>query len=215
MKGSLITCPPMTLNSLWVTLPNILRKAVWSHLSYDQQLVSNIAHFVNCSSITCSPMTNTSEWVILYILWKQPHHDHYDQQLVSDIACMHSSHIFFYDQQRVSDIGHLWNHVLIQPTGSEWHCKFYERQYHHICSYELQAVSDIVNIATWILRIWMFSILWILESEHLARSFTFNIIIVIDCKSLPTVTSSVYYIMSLVFRCVIPIHEELVFIFSL
>ena len=89
VKGSLITSFPMT-NRLWVTL-HILWKAVWSDLflwptvcewhctfcerqshhifSYDQQVVSDIAHFVKGSLITSFPMTN-SLWVTFHILWK-------------------------------------------------------------------------------------------------------------------------------------------------
>ena len=75
-ETSLITCFPMT-NRKWVTL-HILWKAVWSHLfqwptgsewhqctfcerqsdhifSYDQQLVSDIAHFLKGSLITSFP----------------------------------------------------------------------------------------------------------------------------------------------------------------
>ena len=88
-ETSLITCFPMT-NRKWVTL-HILWKAVWSHLflwptasewhctfcerqsdhifSYDQQQVSDIAHFVKGSLITFFPMTNR-KWVTLHILWK-------------------------------------------------------------------------------------------------------------------------------------------------
>ena len=88
VKGSLITSFPMT-NREWVTL-HILWKTVSSHLflwptacewhctvcerqshhifSYDQQEVSDTAHFVKGSPITYFPMTN-SEWVTLHILW--------------------------------------------------------------------------------------------------------------------------------------------------
>jgi len=70
---------------------HILWKAIWSHLflwptacewhctfcerksdhifSYDQQLVSDIAHFVEGSLITSFPITNR-KWVKLHILWK-------------------------------------------------------------------------------------------------------------------------------------------------
>jgi hypothetical protein len=89
VKSSLITCLPMT-NSEWVML-DILWQAVSSHLllwqsgsewhwtfcerqschmfSYDQQQVSEIAHFVHGSLITSFPMTD-SKWATLLILWK-------------------------------------------------------------------------------------------------------------------------------------------------
>ena len=89
VKGSLITSFPMT-NRKWVTL-HIVWKAVSSHhflwwtgsewhctvcerqshqmFSYDQQYVSDIAHFLKGSPITSFPMTNR-KWVTLHILWK-------------------------------------------------------------------------------------------------------------------------------------------------
>ena len=191
MKGSLITSFPA--NRKWVRL-HILWKAVWSHLflwptacewyctfckrqchhifSYDQQLVSGIAHFVKGTLIICIFP--------------------YDQQYVSDIShfvkgslitsflpigsewhCTfcerQSDHIFSYDQQLVSEIAHfvkdnlitsfpmanslwvtlhilwkvVWSHLFLWPTGSEWHCTFCERQSHHIFSHGQQVVSDI------------------------------------------------------------------------
>ena len=89
VKGSLITSFPM-INSKWVIL-HILWMAVSSHcflwptasewhwifcerqyhhiFSYDEQQVSDIAHFVKGSLITSFPMTNR-KWVKLHILWK-------------------------------------------------------------------------------------------------------------------------------------------------
>ena len=84
-------------------------KPVSSHLCYDQQFVSDIAHFVKGGLITAFLMT-TREYVTLHILWKGV-----------------SSQLF------------LW------PTGSEWHCTFCQRQFHHIFSYDQQEVSDIVH----------------------------------------------------------------------
>jgi len=148
-------------NSEWVML-HILWKSVSSHLflwptasqwhckfcerqphhilSYDQQAVSDIAHYVNNSLITSLPMTN-SLWVTLHILWKvvlshiflwptasewhymfcerqlQSHHifSYDSQQQVSDVAhsVKDSHHIFSYDQQEVSDIVHFVKGSLI------------------------------------------------------------------------------------------------------
>ncbi len=132
-------------NREWVTF-HILWKAVWSHLflwpagsewhfewespdifTYDQQGVSDIAHFVKRSFITSFPMANSkwvtfhnlkgnlitmtnrdAEWVIFHILWKGV-----------------SSHFF------------------PSPTGSEWYSTFCERVSHHIFSHHQQGVSDI------------------------------------------------------------------------
>ncbi len=85
VKGSLITPFPI-INRKWVT-SHILWKAVSSHpflhlqlvsdiayllkccVSYDQQMVSDIGHFVKANLRTSWPMTN-SKWVTLHILWK-------------------------------------------------------------------------------------------------------------------------------------------------
>ncbi len=77
--------------------------------SYDQQRVSDIAHFVKGSLITSFPMTN-SLWVTLHILWRESHH------------------IFSYDQQGVGDIAHFVKGSLITSfpitilslTACEW-----------------------------------------------------------------------------------------------
>ena len=148
-KGSLITFFPMT-NREWVTLhicesqshhifPMTNREwvtlqVVWkqSHhiFSYNQQKVSDIAHFVKGSLITPLPMTN-SKWVTLQTLWKQSHH------------------IFSYNQQKVGDFAHfvkaISSHPFLWPTESEWHCTFCESQSHHIFSYDQQGVSDIAH----------------------------------------------------------------------
>ncbi len=141
VKCSLITSSPIS-NSEWVTFTFCERKSphifsydnrkwvtmhiLWKAVSYDQQDVSNIAHFVNCSliwptgcvwhCIFCErqshhifPMTNR-KWVTLHILRKTI-----------------SSHVF------------LW------PTGCEWQCTFCERQSHHILSHYQQLVSDIAH----------------------------------------------------------------------
>ena len=69
-------------------------------LSYDQQQVSNIVHFMRDSLITSFPMTN-SLWVTLHILWMAV-----SSRLITNsgwaISCTfyerQSHHIFFYDQ---------------------------------------------------------------------------------------------------------------------
>ena len=87
VKGSLITCSPMTKRE-WVTLhiwsmtvssfpmtnskwvDNSFHKRQSHHIfSYDQQQVSDISYFLKGSLITSFPMTN-SKWVTLHIMWK-------------------------------------------------------------------------------------------------------------------------------------------------
>ena len=145
VKGSLIPSSPMT-NSKWVRLHNLWTE-VSSHLflwptgsewhcticereshhifSYDQQQVSEIAHFVNGSLITSFPMTN-SEWVTLHILWKGVS-SHLFLWTASQWNCtfVKGSLITFFssDQQSVSDIAHFVKGSLITPfpmTNSKW-----------------------------------------------------------------------------------------------
>ena len=82
-------------------------------ISYDQQLVSDIAHFVKGNLITCFPMTN-SLWVTLHILWKG-----------SLITCFHMTN------RRWVILHILWKvaspHVFLWPTACEWHCTCCER----------------------------------------------------------------------------------------
>ncbi len=144
VKGSLIRLFPMT-NSKWVAL-HVWWKADTSHLllwptasewhytfcerqshqnfSYDQQSVSDIAHFVKSSLITS------------------------DQQSASDIAHFVKSSLITSDQQSASDIAHFvkaFSSHLLWLTGSEWHCTFCERQSHQILSHNQQFVSDITH----------------------------------------------------------------------
>jgi len=115
----------------WVTL-HILWKAVLLHLFlswtgsewhctfwerlchhiffYDQQLVSDIAHFVN----SFFPMTN-SKWATLHIFFKAVQSSHLCLWLIGgELYCTFcdrlSHHIFF-----------LW------PTACEWHCHFFDQ----------------------------------------------------------------------------------------
>ena len=163
----------MTNSLMWVTWLHILWKQSHCHiLSYDQQqVVSDIAHFVKGSLVTSFPMTN-SKWVTLHILWKAVSSHLFPWLTASEWHCTfcegQSHHIFSYDQQLVSDIAHfvkysfitsfpitnsmwvtlhiLWKiHLFLSPTGSEWLCTFCERQSHHIFSYHQQRVSDIVH----------------------------------------------------------------------
>ena len=182
VKGSLIASFPM-INSMWVTL-NILWKAVslhlflwptgsewhctfcegWSHciFSYDQQVVSDIEHFVK-GSLTSFPMAN-SLWVTLHILWKAVSLHLFLWPTGSKwycTFCERQSHcIFPYDQQGVS-----------------WHCTFCERQSHCIISYDQQGVSDITHFVKGSLiasfpmtnRLWVtLHILWKAVSLHLS-----------------------------------------------
>ena len=127
VKGSLITPCPVT-NSEWVTL-HILWKAVLSHLFqqptesewhctfcemkfhhiffYNQQLVSEIAHFMKGSLITSFLITN-SMWVRLYILWKAVSSCLFLWPTACEWDCTfykrQSHHIISHDQQGVSEI---------------------------------------------------------------------------------------------------------------
>ena len=140
--------------------------------SYVQQTVSDVPHFMKGSMIKSFPMTN-SLWVTLQILWKAVLSHLFLWPTASKWHCRfcerQSCHIFSYDQQGVSDVPHfmegsiiksfpmtnskwvtlqiLWkavsSHLFLCPTASEWHCRFCERQSHHISSYVQQHVSDI------------------------------------------------------------------------
>ena len=119
-------------NSLWVRL-HILWKSVSLHLFIwpieclwhctfyewhshdmvpsDQQVVSEIAHFVKDSLITTFLMT-IRMWVTMHILWR----------------AVQFYHIFLYEQQGVSEIAHFMKinswHLFLWPTGSESDCTF-------------------------------------------------------------------------------------------
>ena len=182
-------------NRKWVDIAHFV-KAVSSHLfpwptasewhctfherqshhiySYDQQRVSDIAHFVKGSLITSTPMMNRL-WVTLHISWKAVSSHLFLWPTACEWHCTfcerQSHHIFSYDQQRVSDIANfvegslitsfpmtdrkwailhiLWkaasSHLFLWPTASEWHYTFCERESHHIFSYDQwKVVSDII-----------------------------------------------------------------------
>ena len=106
--------------SLWVPF-NILWKAVWSHLSYDQQKVSDIAHFVNSTLITSFAITD-SLWVTLHIVWKAVWSHLFLWPTASEWHCTccekQSYHIYPYDQKEVSGIAHfVKSHIFQWPKG--------------------------------------------------------------------------------------------------
>ncbi len=121
-------------------------------LSYDQQQVSDIVHFVKGSLITSFPMTNRM-WVTLHIFWKAVSSHLFLWLTASEWHCTFSErqshHIFSHHQQFVSDIAHLEktasSHLFPWSTVCEWHCIFCERQSHCIFSYDQQEVSDIAH----------------------------------------------------------------------
>ncbi len=76
------------------------------------------------------------------------------QQYVSSIAnfCEKLSYAFFLWLTVCEwNWRFLWkavlSHLFLSPTGSEWHCKFCERQSHYIFSYHQQRVSDIAHFS--------------------------------------------------------------------
>ena len=120
--------------------------------SYDQQRVSDIAHFVKGSLITSFPMTN-SLWVTLHILQRQSHQSFsYDQQFVCDIPHFLKGSLmacFPITNRKWVTLHILWkaisSYLFVQPTESEWQCTLYERQPHYMYSYDEQRVSAIAH----------------------------------------------------------------------
>ncbi len=102
-------------------------------VSYDQQAVSGIVHFVKGSLITSVPITN-SLWVILHI---------YEGSLITSFHLTNREwailHILW---QAVS------SHLFLWPTACVWYCTFCDRQSHHHFSYDQQPVSDIAHFVT-------------------------------------------------------------------
>ncbi len=148
-EGSLMTSFPIT-NRLWVTLHILWMAVSWylflwltasewhctfcerqSHhiFSYDQQDVSDIAHFVKGCLITSFPITN-SKWVTLHTLWNAVSSHmilSYEQQFVSgDIAHFVNGSLItsFPMTNRVWVILHiLWKAVWLSvsfPINSKW-----------------------------------------------------------------------------------------------
>ena len=161
-------------NSEWVTW-HIWERQFHHIFSYDQQRVSDIAHFVKGCLIASFLMINR-EWVTLYIWAKAVTSHLFLWPTGSEWHCTfcerQSHHIFSYDQQFVSDIEHFviyslitsfpmtnskWVtlhlllkavslHPFLWPTASEqWHCTSCERQSHHIFYYDQQFVSGIAQ----------------------------------------------------------------------
>ena len=117
--------------------------------SYDQQDVSDIAHFVKGSLARSFLMTN-SEWVTLHILWKAVSPFLFLWPTASEWYCTsferQSHHIF------PLPTGCKWNctfcerqSLFLWPTGCERHCIFCIRQSHQMFSYDQQRVSDIAH----------------------------------------------------------------------
>ena len=150
----------------------ILWKVASSHLSYNQQEVSDTAHSVKSHVTSSITMSKGSEWQCTFCD-KQSHHIQfiYDQQFVSDVTfCERQSHhIFSHGQQRVSDVAHFvkvsffkWKQSEVSDVayfvkGShdfpwwaacEWHCTFCEKESHHMFSYDYQKVSDSQTLHT-------------------------------------------------------------------
>ena len=116
-------------------------------ICYDQQLVSDIPHFVKSSFITLSHLIFSYDQqtvrVTLYIMWKASS-DHLLWPTGSKWAwtpCERQSHhIFSYDQQLVSDTTHFMksisSHLFLWPTVCEWHCTSCEKQSNHMFCYD-------------------------------------------------------------------------------
>ena len=84
--------------------------------SYDQQGVSDIAHFVTGSLIMSSPMTNR-EWVTFHILWK----------IVSSPLFLWPKACKWHCTFCERESHHIISYYIWQKA-CEWHWKFYERQ---------------------------------------------------------------------------------------
>ena len=56
----------------------------------------------------------------------------------------------------------VWSYIFLQPTGSEWHCTFCERESHHIFSYNHREWVTLHNL--WKV-IWSYLFLWPTASE--------------------------------------------------
>ena len=155
--------------------------------SYDQQLVSDIAHFVKSSLMTSFPMTNR-KWVTLHILWKAVSWHLFLWPTASECHCTFCEwkfhDIFSYDQQKVSIIAHFVKSspsliTSIPMTNSKWvtlHILWMEISW-HLCLWPVeQFVSDIAHfvngnfMASFPMtnRMWVtLHILWKAVSSHL------------------------------------------------
>ncbi len=114
-----------------------------SHLSCNQQDVSDAVHVVKENLITPYTMTDR-KWITLHILWRavsshpilwptgsEWHYTFCERQF-------HHILIFSYYHQQVSTITYSASSSLITCLlwwiASEWHCTFYEGQSHHMFS---------------------------------------------------------------------------------
>ena len=204
VKGSLTTSFPMT-NRKWVTLP-ILWRAVSSNLFWPTGSEWHCTLYERLKLVSSNLFLwpTAGEWYCKFCE-RQSHQifSTYDQQGVSDIAhFIKGSHITSF--QVVSDIAHfvkgslitsfcvtnslsvtlqiLWkavsSHLFLWPTGSKWHCTFYERQLHHTLSHDKQQVSNIAHFVKGTLirsfpmtnSMWVvLHILWKAVSSHLTN----------------------------------------------
>ena len=168
-SGSLITSFPMT-PSKWVTL-HIVRKAVSWHIflwltvcewyctfcerqshisSYNQQEVSEIAHFVKEISSHLFLWPTGSEYIAHFVkevlshcfLWPASEwHSHYVKgSLITSLPMTNREWVTFHMLWKAVSL-----HLFLWPTGSKWHSTLFERQSYHIFSCDAQLVSDIAH----------------------------------------------------------------------
>ena len=145
VKCSLTTSFPMT-NSMWVTLCE--RWESHHIFSYDQQYVSDIAHFVKHSLMPSFPVTNRG-WVhctfckgslitsfpMTNRLWVALHF--VKHSLIASFPMTNSLWVTLHILSNTVS-----SHLFLLPTACEWHCTFCER---YIFSYHQQEVSDIAH----------------------------------------------------------------------
>ena len=102
--------------------------------SYDQQMASDMAHFVKASLITSFPMTN-SVWVTLHVLWGAVSSHFFLWPTASE---WHSHFVkgsfitpFPLTNRQWVTLHIVWkavsSHLSPWPTASKWHCAFSER----------------------------------------------------------------------------------------
>ncbi len=119
VKGSLITFYPMA-NRMWVTWSHEhLRRAVSSHLSNDQQFVSDIAHFVKLGGLITFFLMNKSMWVMLHTCVRL------FLQIIFPMT--NSEWVTFCILQKAVP-----SHLFLWPTGSKWHFTFGKSQSYYL-----------------------------------------------------------------------------------
>ena len=192
----------------WVTL-HILWKTVSSHLSqlltgcelhytfcerqschifsHDQQLVSDIAHFVKSSLITYFPLT-ISKWVTLHMPWKAFSSHFLLWSTASEWHyrfCEGQSHHIFHNTDRIQWVAHfvkdslitscsmtnresatshvVWkaasSHLFLWQTACEWHYTFCERSSFPMTNREW-ATSDILSMTVSSSHLWPTACEW-------------------------------------------------------